>query len=218
MKFLTFWRSGPSAPPAHIIHFARLVHSRRKKSNWTGPGQTNGTFWKHTHTHTLTGERNNERPGKIFITFRLAFPFTGKILEIFSFQSHLGIFFFFFVSCSPAICVCVCVRTRLSGAFDCLLSNCPEANVLTRRCPSVHGLSKRAEDAQPRVPGWIRSRCLAVAPCVWITLPTGSDGASINLLSGTLQGQRRVLQPSCFCASRPSCLGEKDIYLSVHII
>lgn len=110
------------------------------------------------------------------------------------------------------------VCARLSDAFDCLLYNCPEANVLTRRSPSMPGFSQSAEDAQTHFPVWIRKGCSALDPCVWIALPRGLESASINLLTGTSQGHQRVLQPSCFCASRPSCLGPKDIYVSVDII
>nr|XP_059857761.1 uncharacterized protein LOC132417907 [Delphinus delphis] len=76
------------------------------------------------------------------------------------------------------------------------------------------GFSQSAEDSQTHLTVWIRKGCSALDPCVWFALPRGLESASINLLTGTSQGRQRVLQPSCFCASRPSCLGPKDIYVS----
>ncbi|XP_039081330.1 uncharacterized protein LOC120227254, partial [Hyaena hyaena] len=52
---------------------------------------------------------------------------------------------------------------------------------------------KTREDAQTHFPGWIRNRCLAMDPCVWIALPRGLESASINLPPGTSQGHERVL-------------------------
>lgn len=96
------------------------------------------------------------------------------------------------------MCARASVRARLSDAFDCLLSNCPEANVLTRRCPFMPGFLQSSEDAQTHFPGWIWSGCWAVDPGVWIALSRSLESANINLLPGTSQGQESVLQPSCF--------------------
>lgn len=58
----------------------------QEKKSATGRGwgrQTKPSGNKHMHIHTLTRARNNERHGKIFITFPLAFPLSGRILDPF---------------------------------------------------------------------------------------------------------------------------------------
>lgn len=66
------------------------------------------------------------------MTFQRVLPFFSEGFWIFFFCLSKSSWHLFFVSCSPDTCVCARARARLSDAFDCLLSNCPEANVLTR--------------------------------------------------------------------------------------
>lgn len=99
--------------------FCMVDFYQEKKRNWTGVGQTKETFWKYKQAHTaLTGERTNERPGKMSVTFRLALPFFRKDFGSFlPLEVILAFFFFFFVSSLQLVacvraCVYVCVFVR----------------------------------------------------------------------------------------------------------
>ena len=95
----------------------------RKSATGPGVGQTKETFWKYKQAHTaLTGERTNERPGKMSVTFRLALPFFRKDFGSFLPLEVILAFFFFFCKLSSASSVraCVCVSVCIC-ALTCLM-------------------------------------------------------------------------------------------------